>query len=406
MSASASSDAAVLIAREKLAQAGQLLQRLDLDAWLVFVRETSLSKDPALELIYPYELTWHSAFLVQRDGASHALVGRHDANNVERLNTFTTVSGYDQSIRPMLVELLRRSGAQRIAINFSESDPAADGLTSGMRMTLEAIGAEAGLQPAQLVSAESLISSLRGQKSASELQLIRQAVATTELLLHDFGKRIAPGVTELQLADYLHQRLQADGLATAWDRAGCPIVNTGPDSVMGHGAPSQLRVQPGHLVHVDFGVKQNGFCSDLQRMWYVLAPGESEPPAAVLHVWKIVRGALLVGLMALKPGVTGWEVDSVAREYLTRHGLAEYMHAYGHNVGRVAHDGGATLGPRWERYGKSPFVPVEAGNVFAIELGAQVPGHGWIYLEENVLVTDDGAELVSTPQTELYLVRA
>jgi len=306
----------------------------------------------------------------------------------------------------MLVELLRRSGAQRIAINFSESDPAADGLTSGMRMTLEAIGAEAGLQPAQLVSAESLISSLRGQKSASELQLIRQAVATTELLLHDFGKRIAPGVTELQLADYLHQRLQADGLATAWDRAGCPIVNTGPDSVMGHGAPSQLRVQPGHLVHVDFGVKQNGFCSDLQRMWYVLAPGESEPPAAVLHVWKIVRGALLVGLMALKPGVTGWEVDSVAREYLMRHGLPEYMHAYGHNVGRVAHDGGATLGPRWERYGKSPFVPVEAGNVFAIELGAQVPGHGWIYLEENALVTDDGAELVSTPQTELYLVRA
>ena len=406
MSASASSDAAVLIAREKLAQAGQLLQRLDLDAWLVFVRETSLSKDPALELIYPYELTWHSAFLVQRDGASHALVGRHDANNVERLNTFTTVSGYDQSIRPMLVELLRRSGAQRIAINFSESDPAADGLTSGMRMTLEAIGAEAGLQPAQLVSAESLISSLRGQKSASELQLIRQAVATTELLLHDFGKRIAPGVTELQLADYLHQRLQADGLATAWDRAGCPIVNTGPDSVMGHGAPSQLRVQPGHLVHVDFGVKQNGFCSDLQRMWYVLAPGESEPPAAVLHVWKIVRGALMVGLMALKPGVTGWEVDSVAREYLMRHGLPEYMHAYGHNVGRVAHDGGATLGPRWERYGKSPFVPVEAGNVFAIELGAQVPGHGWIYLEENALVTDDGAELVSTPQTELYLVRA
>ena len=406
MSASASSDAAVLIAREKLAQAGQLLQRLDLDAWLVFVRETSLSKDPALELIYPYELTWHSAFLVQRDGASHALVGRHDANNVERLNTFTTVSGYDQSIRPMLMELLRRSGAQRIAINFSESDPAADGLTSGMRMTLEAIGAEAGLHPAQLVSAESLISSLRGQKSASELQLIRQAVATTELLLHDFGKRIAPGVTELQLADYLHQRLQADGLATAWDRAGCPIVNTGPDSVMGHGAPSQLRVQPGHLVHVDFGVKQNGFCSDLQRMWYVLAPGESEPPAAVLHVWKIVRGALLVGLMALKPGVTGWEVDSVAREYLMRHGLPEYMHAYGHNVGRVAHDGGATLGPRWERYGKSPFVPVEAGNVFAIELGAQVPGHGWIYLEENALVTDDGAELVSTPQTELYLVRA
>ena len=260
MSNSAVPDPAVLIAREKLLQAVQLLERLDLDAWLVFVRETSLSKDPALELIYPHELTWHSAFLVQRDGASHALVGRHDANNVERLNTFTTVSGYDQSIRPMLADLLRRSGARRLAINFSESDPAADGLTSGMRMTLEAIAAEAGLQPAQLVSAEDLVSSLRGQKSASELQLIRQAVATTERLLNDFGKRIAPGVTEQELADFLHQRLQQDGLTTAWDWAGCPIVNTGPDSVIGHGAPSQLSVQPGHLVHVDFGVKQNGFC--------------------------------------------------------------------------------------------------------------------------------------------------
>ena len=110
MNSSAVSDPAVLIAREKLLQAVQLLERLDLDAWLVFVRETSLSKDPALELIYPHELTWHSAFLVQRDGTSHALVGRHDANNVERLNTFTTVSGYDQSVRPMLVDLLRRSG--------------------------------------------------------------------------------------------------------------------------------------------------------------------------------------------------------------------------------------------------------------------------------------------------------
>lgn len=109
--------------------------------------------------------------------------------------------------------------------------------------------------------------------------------------------------------------------------------------------------------------------------------------------------------MALKPGVSGWEVDAVAREYFTRHGLPEYLHAFGHNVGRVAHDGGVTLGPRWDRYGQTPYMPVEAGNVFAIELGAQVPGKGWIYLEENVLVTEDGAQWLSSPQRELTVIK-
>jgi Xaa-Pro dipeptidase len=114
---------------------------------------------------------------------------------------------------------------------------------------------------------------------------------------------------------------------------------------------------------------------------------------------------LMAGYMALKPGVLGWEVDAVAREYFNRYSIPEYMHAYGHNVGRVAHDGGVTLGPRWDRYGQSPYAPVEAGNVLAIELGAEVPGKGWVYLEENVLITDDGVEFISTPQTEIMVIK-
>jgi Xaa-Pro aminopeptidase len=184
-----------------------------------------------------------------------------------------------------------------------------------------------------------------------------------------------------------------------------PIVNAGPDSVIGHAAPSDLKVQPGQLVHFDFGIKQDGFCSDIQRMWYVLGEGETEPPDDVKRIWKIVRGALMAGAMALKPGVAGWEVDAVAREYLVRHGIPEYLHAYGHNVGRVAHDGGVTLGPTWDRYGQSPYALVEEGCVFAIELGAQVLGKGWIYLEENVLVLEDGVEFLSGPQTELMIIK-
>jgi Xaa-Pro aminopeptidase len=393
------------IANEKIDQAVGLLERYGLDLWLTFVRETSLTKDPALDLIYPYDLTWHSALLISRSGDTTAIVGRYDADNVKRLDAYASVVGYDESIRPALIAELKRLAPKAVALNFSESDPAADGLSVGMKQTLDETLAEAGIEERRIVSAETLLNSLRGQKSPGEIELIRQAVLTTESLYGEVGARIRPGVSERELADYLHTRLKQMGLGTSWDWNMNPIVNTGPESIIGHAAPSDLKVEPGHLVHFDFGIKQDGFCSDLQRMWYVPAAGEAEPPAEVQRCWQIVRGALMAGMMALKPGVTGWEVDSVAREYLSRYGLPEYKHAYGHHVGRVAHDGGLVLGPTWDRYGRSPYLEVEAGNVFAIELGAEVPGRGWIYLEENVLVQDDGVEFLSTPQTALWIAR-
>lgn len=392
------------LVNEKIDQAVALLEKHNIDLWITFVRETSLSKDPALEMIYPYEVTWHSAFLISRSGDTTAIVGRYDAGTVKQLDAYATVIGYDQSIRPALIEAIKRLNPQTVGLNFSESDPAADGLTVGLKRTLDEILAGANILESRVVSAEPVLNSLRGQKSPGEVELIKQAIQTTERLYAEVGERIKIGVSERELANYLQGRLKELGLTTSWDWAMNPIVNAGPDSVIGHAAPSDLKVQPGQLVHFDFGIKQAGFCSDIQRMWYVLAEGETEPPEDVKRVWKIVRGALLAGAMALKPGVAGWEVDAVAREYLTRHGLPEYLHAYGHNLGRVAHDGGVTLGPTWDRYGQTPYALVEEGGVFAIELGAQVPGRGWIYLEENVLVNEDGVEFLSGPQKELMLV--
>ena len=85
-------------------------------------------------------------------------------------------------------------------------------------------------------------------------------------------------------------------------------------------------------------------------------------------------------------------------------GYPEYQHATGHHVGRAAHDGGGVLGPRWERYGRMPFVPIEVGNVFTLELGIENTGAGYIGLEEMVLVTDDGCEFLTSPQSELWLL--
>lgn len=390
--------------RLKVKQAVDLLSESDFDLWLVFVRETSLTPDPALSLIYPYGLTWKSAFLISQGGQAVAIVGKFDGDNVQRIGAFDEVIEYTESIRDVLEEALKELRPVKIGVNTSINDPAADGLTSGMHQVLVGLLKDAGLTEASLVSAEELVGRLRSRKLDMEIDLIQAAVRQTEDLLDAVGAKIEPGISERQLAQFLHDRVDDLGLGFAWERGFNPIVNTGPDSSIGHSAPSDLVVEPGHLVHFDFGVKKDGYCADLQRTWYVLAPGEKEPPEEVTHVWDKVRAALMAGAAALTPGAMGWQVDQAAREAIVNMGLPEYQHAFGHHIGRSAHDGTTVLGPRWERYGRMPYGVIEAGNCFAIELGVKVESYGWVYLEENVLVTEEGLEWLSRPQEEIRLV--
>jgi Xaa-Pro aminopeptidase len=165
--------------------------------------------------------------------------------------------------------------------------------------------------------------------------------------------------------------------------------------------PGDTILHRGHLLQADFGVEKEGFVSDLQRTWYLLDEGQVEPPAAVRAAWEAARRALEAGREALRPGARGWEVDQAARDALTSAGYTEYMHAFGHHIGRTVHDGATILGPRWERYGDSVERRVETGNVFAIELGVSVPDHGYIGCEEDVLVTSEGTEFLCEPQAAL-----
>ena len=392
------------IVNEKLDQAVALLGEQGLDAWLTFVRETSLTMDPCLELVMGLDVTWHSAFLMSKTGERVAIVGRFDAENVHKVGGYTEVVGYDQSIRPALRDAITRLDPKQIAINYSESDPAADGLTYGMfRYLVDTLKGTPYID--RLVSAEGFIAALRGRKSASEVSLIKQAIATTERLYERLGGTLRLGETERNIADRLHGWRREMGLGTAWEEEACPIVNAGPESMPGHSLPGDFKTERGQLLHMDFGVKQDGFCSDLQRMWYFPIEGETQAPDDVRRVWDACWGAIDAGAAALKPGAVGWEVDAAARAYLVKAGYPEYPHALGHHLGRVAHDGSTLLGPRWDRYGDTPNGKVEVGNVFTLELGTAVPGRGYIGLEEDVLVTENGLEWLSTPQRQVWLVK-
>jgi len=391
------------LVQQKLDQAVEILREQDVDLWLTYVRETMLTHDPCLDLIAGTYSAWTGAFLVSATGERIAIVGRYDAPSVSQLGAYE-VTGYDESIRSALLEAVDRLAPRTIALNYSTSDPAADGLTHGLWLELQSIFGETRFADA-FVSSAPIVNALRGRKSAEEVARIRDATRETEEIFDVVTAELAADRSELELADVMHREVSRRGLGYAWGRDHCPAVDAGPEKDVGHSPPGELRTRRGELLHVDFGVSREAYCSDLQRVWYLLAEGENEAPEDVRHAFDAVLASLDAGVEALRPGAAGWEVDAAAREALVSAGYPEPMHALGHQLGRSAHDGGTTLAPRWDRYGESPFGLVEVGNIFTVEYGAPVPGRGYVGLEEDLLVTGDGVEWLSTPQRELWLVR-
>lgn len=392
--------------REKIQQVPKILDELGLDAWLLFTRESAGVHDPSLDLVVGANVTWHSAFLLTRKGERIGVIGSLDKANIESHGHYPELVTYVGGITDDLRKVLGRLDPKRIAVNFSVNDPAADGITHGQWLALVK-SLEGTPYAARLESAERLVAALRGRKTAAEQRLIKEACDATVQIFEAVTPKLRAGLTESQFAAIIVEEMnRTPGLTPAWDTDHCPAVFTGPDSAGAHAAPTDRRIEAGHIVNVDFGVRRNGYCSDLQRTWYVLKPGESAAPAPVQKGFETILKSIRDAAAAIKPGKQGAEIDDVARGTVTAAGYAEYPHGTGHQIGRVAHDGGGGLLPRWERYGNTPMLPIEVGQCYTIEPRLSVPGHGVATCEDIVVVEDRGASFLSRPQERLWLVGA
>lgn len=381
---------------EKIAQAASLISRSNSDLWMLYVRETSAGSDPALPLLLDGGLTWQSALMIKPNGESIAIVGNYDADPLLHSGDWSQVIPYVQDIQPVLVDYLSSilPHGGRIAVNFSEDDVMADGITHGMYRNLRRMLPE----KYELVSGAATAMALRGIKSPQELSRIQGALSETQRMFTDIEKFTKRGVSERAVYNHVHSLARERDLTFSWDPAGDPIVNSGPDSMIGHGIPSdKITIAEGHIFHVDLGLTKNSYSSDIQRIWYV----GKEIPADVTDTFNAVHGSILAAQEFLKPGVLGHQVDDVARTFLKAAGYPEYLHALGHQVGRKAHDGGAILGPQWPRYGNTPNIPIEAGEVYTLELGVTIPERGYLGLEEMVVVTETGCEWLIPPQRQV-----
>lgn len=392
------------IAKEKHDQLPTIMKELDIDCWIVFVRSTAAIPDPVMELVVIGDIVWKAAFIFSlKNGkfSKTAIVGNYDVINEEEKGIWDEVLGYKEGISKLFKEFIDTLNPETIAINYSTDDVTSDGLTYGMFLILSETLAN---QKEKFVSAENIIQKLRGRKSKTEIELITKSCELTKEIFKRLDSKVKVGMTETEIQKMFHDEVAKLGVVTAWQAHSCPTVDAGPDKEIGHAGPkSDIVLKEGHTLHYDFGVKLHGYCSDIQRMYFF--GKEENIPEELLHAFETVHKAITRAAEFIKPGVKGFEVDKVARDYVLDRGYEEFGHALGHQLGAKTHDGGTLLGPLWERYRDMPKGLVEENMVFTLELNVKTRNYGYVSLEEDIVVTKDGCRFLIPRQDNFIIIK-
>ncbi len=385
--------------KAKIDQAIGILNELDIDLWLIFCRETDMMADPALDLVIGHKVVWQSAFFICKDGDSIAMVGNYDASNFEKSGRFKKVIPYIEDCGKEIKKLIKKINPNKIALNYSIDDTAADGLSHGMYLML-CDYLKGTKFPDRFISSENLMSLLRGRKTDEEIELVSKAANLATDCWDKTLKEIKPGLSEIAIAHIIERNFARSGVVNSL----ATIVNAGAKTSPGHGSPTTAILEPGDLLHIDFGAIYNGYCSDIQRLAYVKRDSEPQPPDELTKAFKMIHDIITETAKLYKPGAKGYRIDAVAREMLKNNNYPVYQHALGHQIGRSVHDGAAIIGPKWKRYGATVSIPLEENNIFTVELGIELDNIGYVGLEEDLVVTKEGGRFLCPRQNELVVI--
>lgn len=253
----------------------------------------------------------------------------------------------------------------------------ADTMTFSEYQTLKA--AFAG----ELTATSGIVEALREVKDADELSLIQKAIDIAEAGYRHVISTIKPGMTELEVAtdlDFYMQKLGASG--TSFET----IVATGPRSAMPHGSATDRVIADGDIVTLDWGCVYQGYVSDITRTFAV-----GEPDPRLDEIYAIVFAANQAVAQTMGPGVTGRAIHAAAHAVIDGAGYKEYFgHGTGHGIGRGIHEGPGA-------WGKYMDVGQVVGNVETDEPGIYIPGLGGVRIEDDLLITQTGAQSLTTP---------
>jgi Xaa-Pro dipeptidase len=221
---------------------------------------------------------------------------------------------------------------------------------------------------------------LRAIKTSDEVDAMRTATTLSEQALHRLIHHIKPGMTEREIAAELDRLLAeagSDGLAFP------SLIQTGPNSAIPHGNVSNRVLQSGEFLLIDFGGKHQGYPADITRTFCL-----GQPTDEMRRIYDVVRDANRAGVAACQPGATAGDVDQAARQVIDAAGYGEYfIHRTGHGLGLETHEQ-PNIAPGDDTL-------LQAGMVFTVEPGVYVPGLGGVRVEDNVHITETGAEVLT-----------
>ncbi|HIJ73915.1 MAG TPA: aminopeptidase P family protein [Candidatus Hydrogenedentes bacterium] len=260
------------------------------------------------------------------------------------------------------------------------------------RLTVDALHRLATTYEAELDPAPDIVGKLRIVKTAEEIQAIRNASQLAEGVLADIIETLEKGLEERELAarfEYEFKRRGATG--ASFDT----IALFGSRSSLPHGAPEKKTLAAGDVVLLDFGCRKRGYCSDLTRTYcFGRIPGTWFDEA-----YEVVLRAQTAAVEAVRPGMSSRELDGVARNVIAQAGYGErFGHGLGHGVGVEIHES--------PKLNTETDTALEEGMVFTVEPGVYVPGKGGIRIEDLVMVTRDGCEVLSAAPRELTILKA
>ena len=242
----------------------------------------------------------------------------------------------------------------------------------------------------KLISAPPLVEQARMIKDKDEIRRIRAAVQLGASLFQVARKKIRPGVKEVEIAaamEYSARQAGAEGMSFS------TIIAAGKRSAVVHGRASEARIPRRGFVVCDFGVILAGYCSDRTRTVHV-----GSPAGDARRMYQAVLEAQQAAIAQVRSGVTADSVDAAARKVLKKHGLAQYFsHSTGHGLGLEIHEA--------PRLASAHSQVLQPGMVITIEPGAYVPGKQGVRIEDVVVVTATGCEVLTPTDKELIIIR-
>jgi Xaa-Pro aminopeptidase len=388
----------------------EAMKAAEVDAWAVVCRENN--NDPIAHHVGGENAGGTAVFLFYLEGDN---IVSKVFSPVGEATALADLKIHDEVIRiergesaiTKAGEYVQNKDFKKIAINSSEDNEMADGLSYTQRLALEqALGGTSG----KLVSSNDLLYEWLSVKTAEEVEIMRKAAQLTADWQIEAYKQVVPGKsTDADIAKFLKGKIAEYGFKDGWAPDQNPNVNSGPDR--GHSHATDKVIMPGDVIQIDFGIRVHDmWVTDIQRFAYVLREGETTAPDSVQQYWENSKQGSRIALAAMKPGATGYEVDKAQREFMEQQGSEYVMWSTGHPVGYVAHDVGPSLGGgQLQEPRPTSLKPLKEGMVFAFDgfFTWKLPdgGEKTMSVEEMAVINGDGAEYLIEPQEELILIR-